>query len=155
MRHQIKLCFKQVSLQSNFIILEQTFLPLTVVFWYCFVFWKQCLLLVIKIQISNVILCLWVLERCSNELYKHCHKQAPKQCCLNPWADHYFTAEMGNILSQEEVDGIDRINTPWNRANKRDIDIFNNIIHSFHVVLWLASQTSNWHSNKMTQNSCQ
>ena len=46
-------------------------------FWHCFVFWKQCVYLAIKNQISIVILCLWVLERCPGELFKDCHRQTP------------------------------------------------------------------------------
>ena len=35
-----------------------------------------------------------------------------KTNCQNPWAGPYFTVEMGNLLSQKEMDGIDWIKTP-------------------------------------------
>ena len=47
-------------------------------FWHCFVFWKQCVYLAIKIRFSIVILCRWVLERCLYDSFKDCHRQTPK-----------------------------------------------------------------------------
>ena len=44
-------------------------------------------------------------------LQKLSHTNA-KTNCLNPKADHYFTAKTGNFLSQEEVGGIDRSKIP-------------------------------------------
>ena len=83
--HHIKLCFKQFSLHTKKIFKQfqytgkQAFSSLTMEFWHCFVFWKQCVYLAIKNQISIVILCLWVLERCPGELFKDCHRQTPKR----------------------------------------------------------------------------
>ena len=35
------------------------------------------------IRFSIVILCIWVLERCPNELFKNCHRQTPKPVVWN------------------------------------------------------------------------
>ena len=55
---------------------KQAFSSLTMEFWHCFVFWKQCVYLAINNHIF--ILCLWVLERCPDESFTDCHRQTPK-----------------------------------------------------------------------------
>ena len=69
----------QKSSSNSFNLLgSKPFSFLTMAFWHCFVSWKQWVNLAIKNQISIVILCLWVLERCPDELFKDCHRQTPK-----------------------------------------------------------------------------
>ena len=48
------------------------------------------------------------------------------------------------FISQEEVDGINGIKTPWNHA-KTEISASKSTFHSFHAVLWPMD-----HTQKMT-----
>ena len=50
----------------------------------------------------------------------------------------------GDFLSQEEVDGIDGIKTPYKHV-KTEISASKSILHSFHAVLWSMA-----HTQKMT-----
>ena len=62
---------------------KQAFSSLTMEFWHGFFFWKNVCTWVSWIRFSIVILCIWVLERCPNELFKNCHRQTPKPVVWN------------------------------------------------------------------------
>ena len=62
-------------LQTDSLYWKANILPLTMEFRYCFVFLKTMFVL----GHQELDLCLRVLERCPNDLYKDCHRQTSKQ----------------------------------------------------------------------------
>ena len=98
----------------------------------------------LRIRFSIVILCLRVFQRCHCEWFNDCHRQTPKPVV---WTHRLAIAPQPKaeiFLSQEEVDGIDGIKTPYNHV-KTETSAYKSIYHSFHAVLWTMD-----HTQKMT-----
>ena len=82
--HQIKLCFKQFSLHAKHFFKQfqytgkQAFSSLTMEFDMLLFSENNVCTWPSRIRFSIVILRIWVLERCPDELFKECHRQTPK-----------------------------------------------------------------------------
>ena len=165
MWHQIKLCFIQFSIHANIIFKQfqvtgkQAFSTLTMEFWHCFVFWKQCVYLAIKIRFSIVILCRWVLERCPDESYKDYHRQTPKPVV---WINSLAITPQpkGAIFSHRKRWVISAGLKHHNIMRKQRFQHLKALFNHFMQLCgpWITHKK--WHSNtfrsslKMTKNTC-
>ena len=103
-------CFKQFGLHAKdffkqvYYIEKQTFLALTMAFWYILFFennvcigpseiYRHSMLLSVRTMSQRIVQRLsWILAGTN---------------CLNPYVGYYFTDKMGNFHSREKVGGID------------------------------------------------
>ena len=96
--------------------------------------------LAVKNQIINRHSLPLSIKKMSSRIFFKDFTDKRKISCLNPFSGHYATAKRGTFLSQEEVDGIDRIKTPYNRV-KIEISTSRSIFQSFHTFLWSMDHT--------------
>ena len=97
---QIKLCFKQFSLLGKDFFIEFNYSRIQSItgFWYCFVFWKQCLCWAIKNQIFSCDSILLSVRKMSWRIVQRLLQINAK---MNRQGGHSFTAQTGTFLSQE------------------------------------------------------
>ena len=96
--------------------------------------------LAIKNQIFNRHSLPLNVRKMSRRIVERLSQANAKTSCLNPESCHYTTVKRGNFLSQEELDGIDGINTPYNHV-KTEISASKSIFRSFHAILWSIDHT--------------